>query len=268
MSTSISPIITAASNTTQMLITTSPRGHTKSPPMTSTNGNQPIALISSVNNHLTITEQQVTSSSAIGVASHLKMGAAALPNGLTAKSNGVKNGHSSNHIAINFTTADGISPALLTATSAAMPINLNGQSQITANGNGIQIIGTTNGKMLNGKNGVRKSLEEHAIGLKEQMKLEPISAKIDAEPPTKVIKLLNGNTIALASMDKEHKLIPSGQLTLSQVVVSQIPLLTSSQGHLRVIGQAPNGLATIELSNPNSEYIWIDFSAAFRCSLL
>lgn len=250
MSTSISPIITAASNATQMLITSPQRGLSSSPPTTSTNGNQPIALISSVNNHLTITDQQVTSSSAIGAAS-IKV-ASALPNGLTTKSNGVKNMHGSNHIAINFTTADGISP-LLTATSAAMPITLNGQQQVTANGNGIQIIGTTS-SIVNGKNGVRKSLEEHAIITKDHVKMEPMTAKIDAEPPTKVIKLLNGNTIALASMDKEHKLIPSGQLTLSQVVVSQIPLLTSSQGQLRVIGQAPNGLATIELSNSNREY--------------
>lgn len=82
------------------------------------------------------------------------------------------------------------------------------------------------------------------------MKIDPISTttKLDSEPPTKMIKLINGNTIV---MDKEQKFIPSTQLTLSQVVVSQLPLITSSQGHLRVIGQAPNGMATIELSNPN-----------------
>lgn len=182
---------------------------------------------------------------------------AVLPNGLTTKSNGIKTAtHNStnNHIAINFTTADGISPALLTATSAAMPLNLNVNSmpqQVVSNGNGLQIItpGHANIITTNGKNGIRKSalLDEHTTILsKEQIKM-------DSEPPTKVIKLVNGSTIALASMDKEHKLIPSGQLTLSQVVVSQIPLLASSQG-LRVIGQAPNGLATIELSNPTSKY--------------
>lgn len=134
-----------------------------------------------------------------------------------------------------------------------MPLNLNVnavQHHATVNGNGLQII-TPGHNVINGKNGVRKTFEEHTtIISKEQLKIEPISAKIESEPPTKVIKLLNGSTIALTSMDKEHKLIPSGQLTLSQVVVSQIPLLTSSQG-LRVIGQAPNGLATIELSTPN-----------------
>lgn len=35
------------------------------------------------------------------------------------------------------------------------------------------------------------------------------------------------------------------------LVVSPIQLVASSQG-LRVIGQAPNGLATIELASPNS----------------
>lgn len=139
MSTSISPIITAPSNTTsQMLITSPPRGHSSSPPTTtSTNGNnQPITLISSANNHLTITEQQASqphqhpqiTSSAGGT---LKV-VSTLPNGITTKTNGLKNnGHTnSNHIAINFTTADGISPALLTATSTAMPITLNGKLYI------------------------------------------------------------------------------------------------------------------------------------------
>lgn len=186
-----------------------------------------------------------------------------MPDGLTTKSNGIKSStHNSNtnHIAINFTTADGISPALLTATSAAMPLNLNvnGLSQqMVSNGNGLQIITPRHPTIVTtqGRNGFRKStvIEDHATILsKEQIKMDAITSKMDSEPPTKVIKLVNGSTIALASMDKEHKLIPSGQLTLSQVVVSQIPLLTSSQG-LRVIGQAPNGLATIELSNPSSK---------------
>lgn len=63
--------------------------------------------------------------------------------------------------------------------------------------------------------------------------------------------MINGNGITLASVDKDSKLIPSGQLTLSQVVVSQIPLNLNSTQTLRVIGPAPNGVATIELSNPN-----------------
>lgn len=75
-----------------------------------------------------------------------------------------------------------------------------------------------------------------------------------AEPPTKLIKLINGSAI-LAPMD--NKMMHSVQLTLSQVVgggglvVSPIQLL-SSQG-LRVIGQS-NGLTTIELSAAQSNY--------------
>lgn len=250
---SISPVITGSSSTPPMLVASPQRAHSSSPTIIGTNGNgQPLALISSVNNHLTISDHLVTSSSP---ATALKI-SSVLPNGLTTKSNGVKNTHSSGHIAINFTTAEGISPALLTATSAAMPLNLNVSAvQHQANGNGLQIIGNGN-NMVNGKNGLRKAIDvnEHGAFIsKEQIKMESISAKGDSEPPTKVIKLINGGTIALASMDKEHKLIPSGQLTLSQVVVSQIPLLASSQG-LRVIGQAPNGLATIELGNPNGRF--------------
>lgn len=235
-----------------MLVASPQRAHSSSPTIIGTNGNgQPLALISSANNHLTISDQLVTSSSPAA----LKI-SSVLPNGLTTKSNGMKNAHNSGHIAINFTTAEGISPALLTATSAAMPLNLNVNAvQQQANGNGLHIIGNGN-TMVNGKNGMRKAIDvnEHgALISKEQIKMESISAKGDSEPPTKLIKLINGGTIALASMDKEHKLIPSGQLTLSQVVVSQIPLLASSQG-LRVIGQAPNGLATIELGNPNGRF--------------
>lgn len=248
MSTSISPVIAASTNVTPILVTSPQRAHSISPPSNVINGAQSVALITSVNNHLTISDQQVSSST---TAPTVKI-TSALPNGLTTKTNGVKNAHNNGHISINFTTADGISPALLTATSAAMPLNLNVNAvqHATANGNGLQIIAPGN-NIVNGKNGVRKVIDDHTtIISKEQVKIEPITGKIESEPPTKVIKLLNGSTIALASMDKEHKLIPSGQLTLSQVVVSQIPLLTSSQG-LRVIGQAPNGLATIELSTPN-----------------
>jgi hypothetical protein len=36
------------------------------------------------------------------------------------------------------------------------------------------------------------------------------------EPPTKLIKLINGSTI-LGPMDKDNKMLHSGQLTLSQV---------------------------------------------------
>lgn len=44
------------------------------------------------------------------------------------------------------------------------------------------------------------------------MKLDP------SEPPTKLIKLINGSAI-LAPMDKDNKMLHSGQLTLQQVMV-------------------------------------------------
>lgn len=45
------------------------------------------------------------------------------------------------------------------------------------------------------------------------------SIKMDSnEPPTKLIKLINGSAI-LAPMDKDNKMIHSGQLTLQQVMV-------------------------------------------------
>ncbi|XP_059611594.1 uncharacterized protein LOC132258333 isoform X2 [Phlebotomus argentipes] len=166
--------------------------------------------------------------------------------------------------AINFTTADGLTPGMLTATSATMPLNLNSSHH----SQGLQIISSAavaaSGKDLMGKNGVRAhdlrdtSPPSLVINGKEQPKLDLLTSaaasatKLDTEPPTKVIKLINGS-LALASMDKESKIIPSGQLTLSQVmggsslVVSPIPFLTPSQS-LRVIGSSPNGLATIELS--------------------
>lgn len=45
------------------------------------------------------------------------------------------------------------------------------------------------------------------------------SLKADpSEPPTKLIKLINGSAI-LAPMDKDNKMLQSGQLTLQQVMV-------------------------------------------------
>lgn len=153
--------------------------------------------------------------------------------------------------------------------AATLPLSLNVQhsqtitstmAAVATNGAGLQII--SNGT---GKNGLRSHMielnnDQHSATIingngksaKEQIKLEALSSKMDSEPPTKVIKLINGGTIALASVDKDNKLIPSGQVTVQQMVVSHIPLLASSQA-LRVIGQAPNGLATIELSNANGK---------------
>lgn len=138
-----------------------------------------------------------------------------------------------------------------------MPLNLvhqsitngttNNQSIRTTSvtSNGLQIISNNTLSVSNGKNGMRHQEHNSKDLIK---KIDSISTS--AEPPTKVIKLINGNGITLASVDKDSKLIPSGQLTLSQVVVSQIPLLAPTQT-LRVIGPAPNGVATIELSNSN-----------------
>lgn len=187
-----------------------------------------------------------------------------LPNGLTAISNGLK-AHNP-PIAINLSTSDGISPALLNASNAAMPLNLNinalhqplsngglnNQSIRTAvTSNGLQIISNGTQSVANGKNGIRHS----DINSKEHLKkIETISTS--SEPPTKVIKLINSsNGITLASVDKDNKLISSGPLTLSQVVVSQIPLLTPTPT-LRVIGPTPNGVATIELSNSNGKCLY------------
>ncbi|GAB0088074.1 probable GPI-anchored adhesin-like protein PGA55 [Sergentomyia squamirostris] len=168
---------------------------------------------------------------------------------------------------INFTTADCISSGMLTGGNATtMPLQLNSTHH---HSQGLQIISApvlATGKELMGKNGLRMSEiamsdatpPSLVINGKEQPKLDLLTSaaasatKLDTEPPTKVIKLINGS-IALASMDKESKIIPSGQLTLSQVmggsslVVSPIPFLTPSQS-LRVIGSSSNGLATIELS--------------------
>lgn len=178
-----------------------------------------------------------------------------LPNGLTA-TNGFSKAHNQ-PIAINLSTSDGISPALLSASNAAMPINLNknglatnGSSitKTTVTSNGMQIITSNNNNTIssnnntttvtvsNGKNGMRPSVidsNEHHYNSKDQHKKTE-------EPPTKVIKLINSNGITLASVDKDNKIIPPSQLTLSQVVVSQIPMIAPTQA-LRV--------ATIELGN-------------------
>lgn len=134
-----------------------------------------------------------------------------------------------------------------------MPLNLNkngsavGKTTITSNGMQIISNNTTTVTVANGniKNGIRPTV----IDTIEQHNNSKDQNKKNEEPPTKVIKLINSNGITLASVDKDSKLIPPNQLTLSQVVVSQIPLMTPTQT-LRVIGPG-NGVATIELSNSN-----------------
>ncbi|XP_058825104.1 mucin-5AC isoform X2 [Topomyia yanbarensis] len=156
----------------------------------------------------------------------------------------------------------------------SLPLNLNVTSSVTngsthshhvpvsavngvsSSSSGLQIIGTTaNGttipaglvssttgkELINGtllpKNGFRtegNKIEIIATSSNGSSTLDP--------PATKVIKLVNGNTIVgLTSVDK---VVQQGG-----IVVSPIQLLTSAQG-LRVIQQSQNGLATIELSTP------------------
>lgn len=149
---------------------------------------------------------------------------------------------------------------------------------ITSTASGLQIIGTsstngtgtaafplstsaivTNGKeLINGttangtKNGLRTTTVSDAGGNKIEIIATQATSGSALEPPaTKVIKLVNGNTlVGLTSMDKD-KMMLSQVVQQGGIVVSPIQLLTSTQG-LRVIQQAPNGLATIELSSPTN----------------
>lgn len=60
------------------------------------------------------------------------------------------------------------------------------------------------------KSGINSNINHH------QSSLTTTTSKLDSnEPPTKLIKLINGSAI-LAPMDKD-KMLHSGQLTLSQV---------------------------------------------------
>lgn len=183
------------------------------------------------------------------------------------------NNNLSNNINVNLSNnnskVSSPSPSTLITTSTSSTTNnlLNQSLQIistnTHNLNSSNMIHSKNSKDITHKNGIRVAeigRQEPLPSLmlnKELNKVEVVTTKLGdpSEPPTKVIKLMN--TIALTSVDKDNKIIGSSPttLTLQQVVgggglvVSPIPLLTSSQG-LRVIGQAPNGIATIELSTP------------------
>lgn len=244
MATSISAVITTASSSPVMIASSSPlqRAHSSSPTS--------ISLVSATQ-ILKATEQKQRNSMSPTAPVTTNGSKNHFANGISSGSSGLA--VAQNQISINL--SDGISPALLGASNAAaaIPINLNMKTDYTHHAtasNRLQIITT-------GKNGVRQHMLEvndqngtsivsvNGKNAKDQMKMDTLSPKIDAEPPTKLIKLINGNTIAL--MDKDNKLIPSNQLTLSQMVVSQIPLIASSQG-VRVIGQTPNGIA-LELPN-------------------
>lgn len=270
MAKSISPVITTASSSPVLIASSSlqQRAHSSSPtaiPLSSTiplnvieqrsrNTISPIVSKKNVLNNLPINSNGIlTTTSTLPITS-------------------------SAHNQISINISDGISPAIL---NAAMPINLNMKNDFSPNQlNGGKMISTNGLQIINtGNNGVRQQMielnEQNGSILsisgnipKDQIKMESMTSKIDSEPPAKVIKLINGNTIALATVDKDNKLIPSNQLTLSQMVVSQIPLIASTQS-LRVIGQAPNGLP-LELpsgnNNKNDKYIFNIHSFIILCS--
>ena len=149
----------------------------------------------------------------------------------------IVNGASNGQISINFTSIGGrMSPKTLLTTSnaASTPISVNGLNVSQQQQGGFQIISTTTApatqhsnnfgikKSLNGKNGIvrhQQHTNEATIGntihhndnlitstngthLKDSSKIMTNTSKVDSEPPTKVLKLVNGI---------------AGSLTLSQV---------------------------------------------------
>lgn len=182
-----------------------------------------------------------------------------LPLNLNVASTGSTTG-SNNHLHLSSSSA---APGS-SSTGAVVSIS-NGLATSTAPG--LQIIGTTtNGTTIPaslvtsvaGKellNGV--TLPKNGLRTTDGNKIEIIATQSGTSgssldpPATKVIKLVNGNTIVgLTSVDKD-KMMLSQVVQQGGLVVSPIQLLTSAQG-LRVIQQAPNGLATIELSTPTN----------------
>lgn len=265
MTTSVSPVISNVSSTSPLLLSSSPqRVHSTSPTASSVH-TIPATLITNSNNSSSITTSNgitatnkfvsnqnvvVTSTTPVISSTQSQILKKVLPNGLTSHSNGLTTATKAHPISINLSANEGISPALLAATNAAMPLNLNINANSVSASNGLQIISTKSTKS-GGKNGIRQTIDISEQGAlingnhtKEQKSWD---SKSDFEPPTKVIKLINAN-IALASVDKDSKMIPSNhQLTYSQVVV---PLPQS----VRVIGQTPNGLSAIELGNSNGKW--------------
>lgn len=159
----------------------------------------------------------------------------------------ISNGH---HLSSSSSGSSVSSPSIV-STSNGMSSVASGLQIIgtTANGTTIPagLISSTTGKeLLNGT-----TLTKNGFRTTDSNKIEIIATQSAAgsalEPPaTKVIKLVNGNTlVGVTSIDKD-KMMLSQVVPQGGLVVSPIQLLTS-QG-LRVIQQAPNGLATIELS--------------------
>lgn len=131
--------------------------------------------------------------------------------------------------------------------TATIATTLAGSTVVTAAG--LPLL-TANGKeLINGtigKNGTVRTDTNKLEIIATQSQPTNHNAAVGAtaaalDPPgTKVITLMNGNTFALAPLDKDSKM---------GVVYSPI-LLPTPQG-LRVIQQGSNGLATIELAPPN-----------------
>ncbi|XP_021704320.1 rho GTPase-activating protein gacF isoform X4 [Aedes aegypti] len=175
------------------------------------------------------------------------------------------NGTALQTLPLNLNVASSISNGHHLASSSSAPSIVSTSNGMTNATSGLQIIGTTaNGttipaslissttgkELLNGtaltKNGFRTD-----SGNKIEIIATQSAAGSALDPPaTKVIKLVNGNTlVGVTSIDKD-KMMLSQVVPQGGLVVSPIQLLTS-QG-LRVIQQAPNGLATIELSTANA----------------
>lgn len=172
------------------------------------------------------------------------------------------NGTAIQTLPLNLNVASSISNSHHLSTSgssSSSPSIISTSNGITNAASGLQIIGTTThgttiptnlisstaGKeLLNGttltKNGFRTDSNKIEI-IAQSASGSPLDP-----PATKVIKLVNGNTlVGVTSIDKD-KMMLSQVVPQGGLVVSPIQLLTSPG--LRVIQQAPNGLATIELS--------------------
>lgn len=169
----------------------------------------------------------------LALSQHLSNGAGAAPKGVTVQP-----------IAINFTTsADGV----LTATSSTASHLSNGSGGVVNNGGGLQIISTNGNGVLHHHHlsqpqpqpQQQQHLQHNVITTTGQtgagLNSTSITAKLlksghvrefapsgGADPPKKMLKLINGTTVA------------GGSVTLSQVVVSPI---------------SASNLATIELSS-------------------
>lgn len=174
------------------------------------------------------------------------------------------NGTALQTLPLNLNVASSISNGHHLASSSSAPSIVSTSNGMTNATSGLQIIGTTangttipaslisstTGKELLNSTALTKNGFRTDSGNKIEIIATQSAAGSALDPPaTKVIKLVNGNTlVGVTSIDKD-KMMLSQVVPQGGLVVSPIQLLTS-QG-LRVIQQAPNGLATIELSTAN-----------------